>query len=110
MKPFFFANLPIELKIISKNDKSYSPPIAPLKEIYMSEINEYISKNSLNEIYFIETMPTYRAGFTFYACNGNEFNPSLVAEGLEFKGEYCLGGNNWVNINLSNSKMGNLVF
>lgn len=64
----------------------------------------------MNELYFIETMPTYRAGFTFYACNGNEFNQSLVAEGLAFKGEYCLGGHNWVNINLSNSKMGNLVF
>jgi hypothetical protein len=105
-----FATAQVELNAFDKQDKYYSPPIAPLKGIYMSKINDYINNNSLNDLYFIETMPTYRAGFTFYACNGNEFNPSLVAEGLEFNGEYCLGGNNWVNINLSNSKIGNLVF
>jgi hypothetical protein len=105
-----FATAQVEKTIFDKQYKYYSPPIAPLKDIYMSKINDYINQNSLKELYLIETMPTYRAGFTFYACNGNEFKPSLVAEGLEFKGEYCLGGNNWVNINLSNTKIGNRVF
>jgi len=108
--PFSIATGEIELNVLNKQGKYYSPPVAPLKNIYMSEINNYISNNSLNRLYFIETMPAYRAGFRLYACNGNEFNQSLVAEGLKFRGEYCLGGNDWVEINLSNSRIGNLVF
>ncbi len=106
----YFANGEIELSPFENESRYYSPPIAPIKDIYMSEINNYISKNSLNRLYFIETMPEYRAGFKVYACDRNEVNPSIVAEGLKFKGEYCLGGNNWIEINLSNSRIGNLVF
>ena len=106
----YIANCEIELPVLNNQGKYYSPPIVPLKDIYLSEINNYISKNSLNRLYFIETMPAYRAGFRLYACNGNEFNQSLVAEGLKFNGEYCLGGDNWIEINLSNSRIGHLVF
>jgi len=108
--PLIIANAEIELDVLKEQGKYYSPPVVPLKDIYMSEINNYISKNSLDKLYFIETMPVYRAGFRLYACDGNESNQSLVAEGLKFKGEYCLGGNNWIEINLSNSRIGNLVF
>lgn len=107
---FYFANGEIELSPFKNESKYYSPPVAPIKEIYMSEINDYISKNSLNRLYCIETMPEYRAGFKLYSCDGIKVNPSLVAEGLKFKGEYCLGGNDWIELNLSNSRIGNLVF
>lgn len=105
IKPFFFASLPIELNIMGKNTSNYSPPIAPLRDIYMSEINEYILNRDLKRLYFVETMPTYRSGFTCYECNGNDFKPSLIASGLDIDGEYCLGGINWVNIDVSHNKI-----
>jgi hypothetical protein len=110
LNPFFFAETPFEVTIPLWKKVNYYPPISPLKQIYSSKINDHILSNRIGNLYFIETMPAYKAGFTFYECNGKEVNQSLYASGLEFKGEYCLGGNKWVNIDLSNNKTMNIVF
>jgi hypothetical protein len=111
IKPFFFANSPIELNIINGQDKTYSPPIGPLKSIYMSEINDHIRKESLLKLHYVDTSPINRAGYMIHECNGHEINRSLDAAGWDFEGgEYCLGHADWINIDLSNSKLGKLVF
>jgi hypothetical protein len=56
IKPFFFANSPIELNIINGPDKIYSPPIGPLKSIYMSKINDHIRRESLNKLYYVDSL------------------------------------------------------
>ena len=69
-------------------------------------INQYLTDNLLDRIYFVQSMPFNKAGWIVYECNKqNEIVRHLVASGRTFEEkEYYLGGGRWGNVDLSYSK------
>jgi len=110
LKPMDFANAPISLNMdierVLNQRISYSPPIYPLNNISFGIINQYLTDNLLDRIYFVQSMPFNKAGWIVYECNKrNEIVRHLVASGRTFEEEeYYIGGGRWENVDISYSK------
>lgn len=99
LKPLLYSTSPINLDIRKQMDQKvgYSPPIYSLDEILYSTINEYLTKNSLDRLYFLNSMPFNKAGWIIHECNSeNGFEAHLIT-GKECRGEYILRGS-WGNV------------